>query len=57
MLGCAVIGTPDEVKAGLSALQERTGADEFIIVTDIWDPAARRRSLALTAEAWGLAAE
>ncbi|MBL9063292.1 LLM class flavin-dependent oxidoreductase [Tabrizicola sp.] len=57
MLGCAVVGTPAEVKAGLSALQERTGADEFIIVTDIWDPAARRRSLALTAEAWGLQVE
>ena len=57
MLSCAVVGNPAEVKAGLSALQARTGADEFIIVTDIWDPEARRCSLALTAEAWGLAAE
>ncbi|NPD15255.1 LLM class flavin-dependent oxidoreductase [Xinfangfangia sp. D13-10-4-6] len=54
MLGCTVVGTPSEVKAGLQALQTRTGADEFIIVSDIWDPEARRRSLALTAEAWGL---
>lgn len=56
MLGCAVVGTPDEVKAGLKALQLRTQADEFIIVSDIWDPAARRRSLELTARAWGLSA-
>ncbi|MBJ2149879.1 LLM class flavin-dependent oxidoreductase [Paracoccus sp. IB05] len=56
MLGCAVVGTPDEVKAGLKALQLRTLADEFIIVSDIWDPAARRRSLELTAQAWGLSA-
>ncbi|WP_112312359.1 LLM class flavin-dependent oxidoreductase [Pseudogemmobacter bohemicus] len=56
MLGCAVVGTPDEVKAGLEALQLRTQASEFIIVSDIWDPAARRRSLDLTAQAWGLVA-
>ncbi|WP_283178813.1 LLM class flavin-dependent oxidoreductase [Gemmobacter sp. 24YEA27] len=56
MLGCAVVGTPDEVKAGLKALQLRTQADEFVIVSDIWDPAARRRSLELTAQAWGLSA-
>lgn len=55
MLACAVVGEPDQVKAGLAALQARTRADEFIIVTDIFDPEARRRSLALTAGAWGLA--
>ena len=38
------------------ALQARTQADEFIIVTDIFDASARKRSLALTAEAWGLRA-
>ena len=55
MLGCSVVGDPDEVKAGLAALQARTRADEFIIVSDIWDPGARRRSLELTAKTWGLA--
>ena len=56
MLGCAVVGDPAAVKAGLQALQARTQADEFIIVTDIFDASARKRSLALTAEAWGLRA-
>jgi luciferase family oxidoreductase group 1 len=54
MLGCAVVGDPDEVKAGLKALQTRTNADEFILVSDIFDVEARKRSLALTAEIWGL---
>ncbi|MCB5411531.1 LLM class flavin-dependent oxidoreductase [Pseudogemmobacter faecipullorum] len=57
MLGCAVIGTPERVKAGLEALQRRTGADELIIVSDIFDAEARRRSLALTAGVWGLKPE
>ncbi|VDC33292.1 LLM class flavin-dependent oxidoreductase [Pseudogemmobacter humi] len=55
MLACSVVGDPGEVKAGLDALRARTQADEFIIVSDIFDPGARRRSLALTADAWGLA--
>jgi len=56
MLGCAVLGNPTEVVAGLQALQTRTDADEFIIVSDIYDISARKRSLALTAGAWGLQA-
>lgn len=55
MLACAVHGTPDEVVAGLDALQEDTAADEIILMCDVWDPELRRRSLRLTAEAWGLA--
>ena len=54
MLGCAVIGTPDQVRHGIEELARRTGADEFILVTDVFDSAARRRSLELTAEVWGL---
>ena len=56
MLGCAVVGDPNEVKAGLQALQDRTQADEFIIVSDIFDTEARKRSLSLTAGVWGLQA-
>ncbi len=56
MLGCAVVGNPAEVRAGLLALQARTKADEFILVSDIFDTEARKRSLRLTAEAWGLSA-
>lgn len=54
MLSCAVVGDPAQVRAGLQKLQQDTGADEFILVSDIFDVEARRRSLALTAEAWGL---
>lgn len=54
MLSCAVVGDPAQVRAGLQKLQQDTGADEIILVSDIFDVDARRRSLALTAEAWGL---
>lgn len=54
MLSCAVVGTPEEVRQGLADLHARTQADEFIIVSDIFDLEARKTSLRLTAEAWGL---
>jgi alkanesulfonate monooxygenase SsuD/methylene tetrahydromethanopterin reductase-like flavin-dependent oxidoreductase (luciferase family) len=54
MLGCTVLGDPSEVKAGLQALQVRTQADEFIIVSDIFDTTARKHSLSLTSQVWGL---
>jgi luciferase family oxidoreductase group 1 len=54
MLSCAVVGDPDQVRGGLTRLQAETAADEIILVSDIFDVEARRRSLALTAEAWGL---
>lgn len=54
MLSRAVVGTPDQVKAGLERLATQTGADELIMLTDVYDIEARRRSLELTAKAWGL---
>jgi luciferase family oxidoreductase group 1 len=48
-LGAAVIGGPDKVGAGLTALQQATSADEMILVSDIFDPALRLRSLEITA--------
>ncbi|MFE3837495.1 LLM class flavin-dependent oxidoreductase [Pseudogemmobacter sonorensis] len=56
MLSCAVHGDPAEVQAGLARLQARTQADEIILMSEIWDEEARRRSLTLTAQAWGLPA-
>ena len=50
-LAAAVVGGPERIRAGLSALAEATGADEFILVSDIFDPALRLRSLSLAAEA------
>ncbi|MBK7649200.1 MAG: LLM class flavin-dependent oxidoreductase [Betaproteobacteria bacterium] len=48
-LGAAVIGGPDTVSDGLLALKEATKADEMILVSDIFDPALRLRSLEITA--------
>jgi luciferase family oxidoreductase group 1 len=51
MLACSVVGSVDTVRRGLHALAERTGADELIVVSDVYDFAARLRSFALIAEA------
>jgi len=51
MLACSVVGSVDTVRAGLEALVERTGADELIVVSDVFDVAARLRSFELIANA------
>ena len=50
-LAAAVIGGPDTVRDGLSALAQATDADEFMLVCDIYDPALRLRSLDIAAAA------
>ncbi len=50
-MGAAVIGGPDTVRAGFERLAELTAVDEFILVSDIYDPALRLRSLDIAAEA------
>lgn len=45
-----VIGDPDAVHTGLLALQQRTGADELILMTRAHSHEARARSLRLVAE-------
>lgn len=52
----AAIGSPDTVRARIAAFAARTGADEIIVAGLTFDPAARRRSLALTMAALGEAA-
>jgi luciferase family oxidoreductase group 1 len=49
-LGAAVIGGPDKIRAGLTALAQQTQADEFMLVCDIFDPALRLQSLDIAAE-------
>ena len=44
-LGAAVIGGPAAVRSGFEALAEATRADEFILVSDVFDPELRLRSL------------
>ena len=52
-LAAAVIGSPATVRAGLQQPLEATDADEMMLVSDVYDPALRLRSLSLAAEAMG----
>jgi len=49
--GSHVVGDPDEVVAGLAELAERTGVDELMVTTNVFDHAARLRSYELLAAA------
>ncbi len=44
------LGSPETVTAQLTALLERTGADELMLTTMVYDIAARIRSYELVAE-------
>jgi luciferase family oxidoreductase group 1 len=50
VLSCASIGTPEMVRSDLSAFVERTGADELMITCQIFDHAARLRSVEIAAQ-------
>jgi luciferase family oxidoreductase group 1 len=50
-LSCAVIGGPATVEAGLAGFIKRTGADEVIVTSSIFDHAARLRSYEIVANA------
>ncbi len=49
MLSCTVAGSPDTVRRGLEAFVARTGADELMLASQIYDHAARLRSYELAA--------
>jgi len=49
MLARSIVGSPDTVRAGIDALVAETGADELMIVSDVYDHAARLRSFELIA--------
>ena len=51
----AIVGDPDQVRAGLEAVVLEYGADEVMVVTITHDHEARRRSYELIAEAFGIA--
>jgi luciferase family oxidoreductase group 1 len=51
MLACSVVGSPDTVREGLDAFAARTGADELMVTSQIFDHAARLRSYEITAAA------
>ena len=50
MLACAFVGSPDTVRRELEAFIARTGADELIVASAIYDHEARLRSYELLAE-------
>ena len=51
LLSCSVAGSPETVRAGLEAFIARTGADELMITSQMYDHAARLRSYEIAAEA------
>jgi luciferase family oxidoreductase group 1 len=51
VLQCSAVGTVEDVAAGLKAFQARTGVDEIIIASSMYDHMARKRSVALAMEA------
>jgi luciferase family oxidoreductase group 1 len=51
MLACSVVGSFETVRRGLAEFIERTGADELMVASAIWDHGARLRSYELLAEA------
>jgi luciferase family oxidoreductase group 1 len=51
VMECAVIGGKERVREGLAKLVQRTGADELMVTSQIYDHEARMRSFAIVADA------
>ena len=51
-LACSVVGSPDTVRQGFDQLLEATRANELILVSDLYDPDLRLRSLGIAAGVW-----
>jgi luciferase family oxidoreductase group 1 len=49
-LAAAVIGGPQTVADGLNEIAQQTGANELIIVSDVFDPELRLRSMSIAAQ-------
>lgn len=53
LLSCSAIGTPGTVRSEVEAFVERTGPDELVVTSQIYDHEARVRSYELLAAALG----
>jgi len=53
VLSCSAVGSVETVKKGVEAFVARTGADELMITSQVFDHVARLRSYELLAEAFG----
>jgi alkanesulfonate monooxygenase SsuD/methylene tetrahydromethanopterin reductase-like flavin-dependent oxidoreductase (luciferase family) len=49
VLSCSTIGAPATIRQGLQEFIARTGADELMITSQMYDHGARKRSYELTA--------
>ncbi len=54
MLSRSIVGSPETVREGIDVLVAETGADELIIVSDVYDHAKRLRSLEIIADVAGI---
>lgn len=54
MLSRSIVGSAETVRKGVAALVAETGADELILVSDVYDHAKRLRSLEIIADAAGI---
>ena len=50
VLSCSAIGAPGTVRASMQAFIERTGADELLVTSQIFDQAHRLRSYEITGD-------
>lgn len=50
-LACTAVGTPEQVREQVAAFVQKTGADELMVTSQIWDHQARVRSLELFSSA------
>jgi alkanesulfonate monooxygenase SsuD/methylene tetrahydromethanopterin reductase-like flavin-dependent oxidoreductase (luciferase family) len=50
VLSCAAIGSPTTVREQIAAFIERTGADELMITSNIFDHQARLRSYEIASQ-------
>ena len=51
VLQCSAVGARPAITRALAAFVERTGVDEIMLTSSIYDPAARKRSIAIAADA------
>ena len=49
VLQCSAVGSPETVARGIAAFVKRTGVDELMVASSIYDHDARKRSLTITA--------
>jgi alkanesulfonate monooxygenase SsuD/methylene tetrahydromethanopterin reductase-like flavin-dependent oxidoreductase (luciferase family) len=53
MLTYSVVGSPDTVREGVERFAADTGVDELMVVSAIYDPAARVQSYEILADVAG----